>query len=69
MSNPDPRCCLGLSPEECANVPTNQCSGMDDGEGGFSEEEEAELNCSMGPDGQCGQAGSEYCDLECPYRD
>ena len=26
-------------------------------------------NCSMMPDGQCGQAGSEYCDLECPYRD
>lgn len=30
---------------------------------------EAEMNCSMGPDGQCGQAGSEYCDLECPFRD
>ena len=23
----------------------------------------------MGPDGQCDQAGSEYCDLQCPYRD
>lgn len=21
--------------------------------------------CSMGPDGQCGQAGSEWCDFEC----
>lgn len=28
-----------------------------------------ELMCSMGPDGQCGQAGSEYCDFDCPYRD
>ena len=25
-----------------------------------------ELLCSMGRDGQCGQAGSEYCDFECP---
>lgn len=22
--------------------------------------------CSMGRDGQCGQAGSEHCDFECP---
>lgn len=29
---------------------------------------EAEANCSLMPDGQCLQAGSEYCDLECPYR-
>jgi len=28
MSNPDPRCCLGLPPEECARVPTNQCDGL-----------------------------------------
>lgn len=26
----------------------------------------SELMCSMGPDGQCGQAGSEWCDFECP---
>lgn len=25
-----------------------------------------ELMCSMGNDGQCGQAGSEFCDFECP---
>lgn len=24
-----------------------------------------EMMCSMGPDGQCGAAGSEYCDFEC----
>jgi hypothetical protein len=23
-------------------------------------------DCSMGPDGYCGAAGSEYCDWECP---
>jgi hypothetical protein len=28
----------------------------------------AELSCSRGADGYCGQAGSEYCDFECPYR-
>lgn len=29
----------------------------------------AEMMCSMHSDGQCGQAGSEYCDFECPFRD
>lgn len=29
---------------------------------------EAEMNCSMDRHGQCGQAGSEYCDFECPFR-
>jgi hypothetical protein len=23
------------------------------------------MDCSLGPDGQCGKAGSEYCDFEC----
>lgn len=35
----------------------------------MSEEEEREewldLSCGLGPDGQCGQAGSEFCDSEC----
>ena len=39
----------------------------------FDEEEdywnEAEMNCHMRADGQCGAAGSEYCDFECPFRD
>ena len=30
---------------------------------------DAEMNCGLGPDGQCGNAGSEYCDFECPNRD
>ena len=31
------------------------------------EYEEAMMNCSKGPDGYCEQAGSEYCELECPF--
>ena len=25
--------------------------------------------CMLGPDGQCGLAGSEHCDWECPMRE
>jgi hypothetical protein len=25
-----------------------------------------EEDCGMGPDGQCGYAGSEFCDWDCP---
>lgn len=36
-------------------------------------DEDDEFDCHMGPDGQCGSAGSEECDWECPtmraYRD
>lgn len=28
----------------------------------------AELMCSLHSDGQCGAAGSEYCEFECPFR-
>lgn len=35
----------------------------------MSEQEEHEewldMTCSLGADGQCGQAGSEFCDFEC----
>jgi hypothetical protein len=27
---------------------------------------EFDIDCAMGPDGQCGKAGSEECDWECP---
>lgn len=37
----------------------------DDGLYGFDPADE----CMLGPDGQCGAAGSEWCDFECPYRD
>lgn len=26
-------------------------------------------DCALGDDGQCGHAGSEFCDFECPMRD
>lgn len=32
----------------------------DDGDADFSEPD-----CGLGPDGQCDQAGTEYCDWEC----
>lgn len=31
-------------------------------------EDEDEFDCHLGPDGQCGKAGSEECDWECPMR-
>ena len=31
--------------------------------------EEYEMACGMDRDGQCSQAGTEYCDFECPFRD
>lgn len=33
------------------------------------EDLDAEMNCGRGADGYCDQAGSEYCDLECPFND
>jgi hypothetical protein len=36
---------------------------QDDGE-----DDEWEFDCHMYPDGQCGAAGSENCEFECPYR-
>ncbi len=41
---------------------------FDDGDDFDDEMAEAEMNCSMMADGQCGQAGSEYCDWVCPIR-
>jgi hypothetical protein len=29
-------------------------------------DDEDDFDCHMGPDGQCGAAGSEMCDFECP---
>lgn len=30
--------------------------------------DEFDFDCHMGEDGQCGLAGSEECEFECPYR-
>lgn len=32
----------------------------------FEENDEDAIDCAMGPDGQCGKAGSEECDWDCP---
>lgn len=32
------------------------------------EDEDEFFDCSMGPDGYCGEAGSEWCEFECPFR-
>jgi hypothetical protein len=31
--------------------------------------EEAEMECGLHRDGQCGLAGTEHCDFTCPFRD
>lgn len=31
-----------------------------------AEDDDEYFDCHMGPDGQCGAAGSEECDWECP---
>lgn len=35
-------------------------------DGDDDEDEWGLINCAMGPDGQCGHAGTEWCDWECP---
>lgn len=41
-----------------------------DGEGQLDELEMEEMfDCGMDRHGNCGKAGSEECDFECPYRD
>ena len=42
---------------------------FDDYDDDLDEEFDPEDECMLGPDGQCGAAGSEWCDFECPLRD
>ena len=35
----------------------------------FDDSAELEFDCAMDRHGNCGKAGSEECDWECPYRD
>ena len=32
-------------------------------------DDEEDFDCYMTASGQCGAAGSEWCDFECPFRD
>ena len=36
---------------------------------GCDDESDDDAECGLSPDGQCGLAGSEHCDFDCPYRD
>lgn len=69
MGEPDQRIIDEASdhPYECrcekcevwwASMPPEE-DGPDD------DEDWLDMTCSLGPDGQCGQAGSEFCDFEC----
>ena len=51
------------------NDQQNQCDFgyYEDSEEGS--DEKLEFDCFMDQSGQCGKAGSEECDFECPYRD
>jgi hypothetical protein len=37
-------------------------------EDGYEDEEEHAFDCHMDRHGNCGKAGSEECEFECPYR-
>ena len=41
---------------------------FDDRDDQERDEDDALANCSRMSDGWCGQAGSEYCEFECPFR-
>jgi hypothetical protein len=69
-------CKIVLSDTESANggkicetcYADNDCGHQYDGDDEeLDETAEAEMNCGMGPDGQCSQAGSEWCDWNCPF--
>jgi hypothetical protein len=41
----------------------------DDDPRDWDEEDGDDFDCHLRPDGQCGAAGSEMCDWECPLRE
>lgn len=59
----------GEDKTDCPDCGLSHCVCFDDDD----RDEEDEFDCHMGPDGQCGAAGSEMCDFDCPimraYRD
>ena len=40
-----------------------------DGADDYDEMDDILGECHLGDDGQCGMAGTEWCDFECPMRD
>jgi len=47
----------------------NLDDAIDYDDGDYDPEDDFEFDCHLGPDGQCGKAGSEECDWECPMRE
>lgn len=45
---------------------TSERAGDSDFDPTEGDEEAEDFECSMGPDGQCGAAGTEWCDFACP---
>ena len=65
MSGPDPK--RGNLDDHVPEIP--DFSGPDYAEYEDDDpEDDWEFDCHLGPDGQCGKAGSEECDWECPMR-
>jgi len=56
----DPRI---ISRQECLQCNGDPAATIEDAY------EDLEADCGMTPDGYCMNAGSEYCDFECPFRD
>lgn len=42
--------------------------GFDENDSDLDDEEEGWEDCGMGPDGQCSNAGTEWCDWHCGFR-
>ena len=52
--------------DECGfSILACRCDDLGDG---YEEEEDHAFDCHMDRNGNCGKAGSEECEFECPYR-
>lgn len=51
------------------NHTTDDADEWDDDPRDWDDEDGDDFDCHLRPDGQCGAAGSEMCDFECPNRD
>lgn len=59
-----------VPPKVPASANDNRNDDLPDDDNEYDAEDEFEFDCHLDPEsGQCGAAGSEECDFECPYRD
>lgn len=56
------------NPDSTPTDPAAQDHYYDDYPRDWDEEDGDDFDCHLMPDGQCGAAGSEMCDFECPNR-